>query len=64
MMWLPPKGRMIVESPVPANCQHRSLILTNEIYETTDWYNNHSSLNIDQAAPDADGKLRPIRIRE
>lgn len=51
---------LIVESPVPANCQYRSLILTNEIYETTDWYNNHSSLNIDQAAPDADGKLRIV----
>ncbi|GGC13022.1 hypothetical protein GCM10011494_34860 [Novosphingobium endophyticum] len=51
---------LIVESPVPMKCQYRSLILTNEIYETTDWFNNHSSLNIDQAAPDADGKLRIV----
>lgn len=51
---------IIVESPVPEKCQYRSLILTNEIYETTDWYNNHSSLNIHQAAPDSDGKLRIV----
>lgn len=51
---------LIVESDVPNKCQYRSLILTNEIYETTDWYNNHSSLNIHQAAPDSDGKLRIV----
>ena len=51
---------LVIESPIPAKCQYRSLILTNEIYETTDWYNNHSSLNIDQAAPDSDGKLRIV----
>lgn len=51
---------LIVESPVPAKCEYRSLILTNEIYETTDWYNNHASLNIAQAAPDSDGKLRIV----
>lgn len=49
---------LILESPVPAKCDYRSIILTNAIYETTDWYNNHSSLNGAQAAPDADGKLR------
>ena len=49
---------LILESPVPAKCDYRSIILTNAIYETTDWYNNHSSLNAAQAAPDADGKLR------
>jgi hypothetical protein len=51
---------LIVESPVPAKCSYRSLILTNEIYETTDWYNNQASLNDAQAAPDADGKLRIV----
>jgi hypothetical protein len=51
---------LIVESPIPAKCQYRSLILTNEIYETTDWANNHSSLNGAQAAPDPDGKLRIV----
>jgi hypothetical protein len=51
---------LIVESPVPAKCDYRSLILTNEIYETTDWYNNHASLNDSQAAPDPDGKLRIV----
>ena len=51
---------LIVESPVPTKCDYRSLILTNEIYETTDWYNNHASLNLAQAAPDSDGRLRIV----
>lgn len=51
---------LIVESDIPAKCAYRSLILTNEIYETTDWYNNHSSLNGAQAGPDPDGKLRIV----
>lgn len=51
---------LIVESPVPETCAYRSLILTNGLYETTDWTNNHSSLNAAQAQPDADGKLRIV----
>jgi hypothetical protein len=51
---------LIVETPLPAQCRYRSLILTNEIYETTDWYNNHSSLNGMQAPADADGVLRIV----
>jgi hypothetical protein len=51
---------LIIESPVPAKCDYRSLILTNEIYETTDWINNHASLNGTQARPDRDGKLRIV----
>jgi hypothetical protein len=51
---------LIVEAKVPARCLYRSVILTNEIYETTDWYDNHSSLNDSQAAPDADGVLRVV----
>lgn len=51
---------LIVESDVPAHCEYRSLILTNALYETIDWTNNHSSLNAVQAAPDPDGKLRIV----
>lgn len=51
---------LIVESSIPAKCDYRSLILANEIYETIDWYNNHSSLNGTQAAPDPDGMLRVV----
>lgn len=51
---------LIIESAVPKTCKYRSLILTNEIFETTDWYNNHSSLNGDQAQPDGDGRLRIV----
>jgi len=51
---------LIVESDVPETCMYRSLILTNETYETIDWYNNHSSLNGSQALPDADGRLRIV----
>lgn len=51
---------LIVESPLPTKCDYRSIILTNEIYETIDWYNNHSSLNAAQAPADPDGKLRIV----
>ena len=51
---------LIVESTVPKSCEYRSILLTNELYETTDWYNNHSSLNGSQAKPDADGMLRVV----
>ena len=27
---------LVIESPIPAKCDYRSLILTNEIYETID----------------------------
>lgn len=51
---------LLIEVEEPAHCPYRSLILTNEIYETTDWYNNHSSLNGAQAPVDADGVLRIV----
>ncbi len=51
---------LIVESAMPKVCRYRSLILTNELYETTDWYNNHSSLNNAQAPADKDGRLRIV----
>jgi hypothetical protein len=51
---------LIVETTVPNQCHYRSLILTNGIYETTDWTNNHSSLNDAQAPADADGVLRIV----
>jgi hypothetical protein len=51
---------LIVEAKAPSQCRYRSLILTNELYETTDWYNNHSSLNDAQAPLDKDGVLRIV----
>jgi hypothetical protein len=51
---------LIVEAQVPKQCVYRSMILTNALYETTDWYNNQSSLNDAQAAPDSDGVLRIV----
>ena len=36
------------------------MILTNDIYETTDWYNNQSSLNGTQARVDRDGIVRMV----
>jgi len=51
---------LIVEVQAPSQCLYRSLILTNEIYETLNWYNNHSSLNGSQAELDADGVLRIV----
>ena len=51
---------LIVEAKAPTQCLYRSLILTNELYETIDWYNNHSSLNDAQAPVDKDGVLRIV----
>jgi hypothetical protein len=51
---------LILEAKVPAKCSYSSTILTNALYETTDWYDNHSSLNDTQARPDADGVLRIV----
>ena len=51
---------LIVEAKVPHKCTYSSMILTNEIYETTDWYDNYSSLNDAQAKPDKDGVLRIV----
>lgn len=51
---------LILEAPVPDGCTYYSLILTNDIYETTDWYNNQSSLNGAQARVDKDGVLRAV----
>jgi hypothetical protein len=51
---------LIFEAKVPANCTYWSAILTNDIYETTDWYNNQSSLNGAQARVDRDGVVRIV----
>lgn len=51
---------LIIETPVPEICPYRSLILTNEIFETIDWTNNHSSLNGAQSPVDADGIWRVV----
>tara|TARA_R110001599_G_scaffold26856_2_gene94665 strand:- start:107371 stop:108660 length:1290 start_codon:yes stop_codon:yes gene_type:complete len=51
---------LIIETAVPKTCPYRSMILTNYIYETTDWYNNHSSLNGHQSPLDSDGKWRVV----
>jgi hypothetical protein len=37
-----------------------SLILTNDLYETTDWANNQASLNDAQAHVDGDGWFRAV----
>jgi Protein of unknown function (DUF1214) len=51
---------LIFEAKVPSTCGYWSMILTNDVYETTDWYNNHSSLNGAQARVDSDGKVRAV----
>lgn len=51
---------LIIEADYPKSCAYASLILTNDIFETTDWYNNHSSLNGAQWHVNADGKLRVV----
>lgn len=57
---LHPDEALIIEAKHPAKCLYRSVILTNEIYETTDALNNYSSLNGAQAKADKDGVLRIV----
>jgi hypothetical protein len=51
---------LIIESDYPETLTYASLILTNQIFETIDWYNNHSSLNGAQWKLNSDGKLRVV----
>lgn len=51
---------LISEVKIPDQVSYWSLILTNELYETTDWYNNQSSLNDVQAVVDSDGVFRAV----
>jgi hypothetical protein len=51
---------LITEVKVPPQYRYWSIILTNELYETTDWYNNQSSLNDTQGVIDGDGVFRTV----
>jgi Protein of unknown function (DUF1214) len=51
---------LITEVRVPPQYRYWSIILTNELYETTDWYNNQSSLNDTQGVVDGDGVFRTV----
>jgi hypothetical protein len=51
---------LITEVAIPDDVGYWSLILTNELYETTDWYNNQSSLNDTQAVMDDDKVFRAV----
>jgi hypothetical protein len=51
---------LIVEARVPDRYEYYSIILTNEIYETTDWYNNQACLNDAQLHVNSDGVLRVV----
>lgn len=51
---------LILEAKVPSKCGYYSTILTNDLFETTDWVNNQSSLNDAQSRVDKDGMLRIV----
>jgi hypothetical protein len=51
---------LITEVKIPESYKYWSIILTNELYETTDWYNNQSSLNDTQGIVDSDGIFRTV----
>ncbi len=51
---------LISEVRVPQSYRYWSIILTNELYETTDWYNNQASLNDVQGVVDPDGVFRTV----
>lgn len=51
---------LVIETDYPDQVAYASLLLTNDVFETTDWYNNHSSLNGAQWHRNEDGKLRVV----
>lgn len=51
---------LITEVKIPTAYKYWSIILTNELYETTDWYNNQSSLNDMQGIIDSDRIFRTV----
>lgn len=51
---------LITEVRIPQSYKYWSIILTNELYETTDWYNNQSSLNDMQGVVDGDDIFRTV----
>ncbi len=51
---------LITEVAIPDQVGYWSLILTNELYETTDWVNNQSSLNDAQGVVDGDRVFRAV----
>lgn len=51
---------LITEVKIPESYKYWSIILTNELYETTDWYNNQSSLNDMQGIVDSDRIFRTV----
>lgn len=51
---------LITEVRIPEVVRYWSLILTNELYETIDYYHNQTSLNDVQAVVDADGYFRAV----
>jgi hypothetical protein len=57
---LKPDEALVVSARVPFSCKYYSMLLTNQFYETTDWYNNQSSLNDSQMRIDSDGILRVV----
>ncbi len=51
---------LISEVTIPATYRYWSIILTNDLYETTDWVNNQASLNDRQGLVDTDGVFRTV----
>jgi Protein of unknown function (DUF1214) len=51
---------LITEVKIPDAYKYWSIILTNDLYETTDWVNNQSSLNDCQGLVDRDGIFRTV----
>lgn len=51
---------LITEVRIPEHYKYWSIILTNDLYETTDWVNNQSSLNDTQGVVDDDGVFRTV----
>lgn len=51
---------LVIEAETPSEYKYWSIMVTNETYDTLDWYNNHTCLNDSQAKVDPDGVLRLV----
>src|SRR3546814_7869744 len=57
---LAPDEALLVEEKVPETCGYWSLILTDVVYEPTDWVNNPSKQIDAEERVDQDGHIRAV----
>jgi hypothetical protein len=54
---------LIVDTALPNTCRYWSILVADDRFSTVDWLNRQSSLNMDQARIDPDGRFRAVISR-